>query len=160
MKFMKKSDAKEAAVVEEDQNKKIKDLSEWVLPNAELLLRKANLTNSTKIIGSVGYASINSFESFSRDLESQERLIPVKRSWGEKPVVVKKVKKEEEVVVRNTKNTLSNSHTKPNKTLANIKDTTKKVLNEPSSLDALWASMNKRENEEDNPRKETKKQRR
>lgn len=76
MKFMQKSDEK-TPEKDPDTQKKVKDASEWVLPNSHLLKAKAKPISNVK---SIGYASINSFDDFGDD---NVVSVPVgRKTWG------------------------------------------------------------------------------
>lgn len=83
MKFMKKTDVNKESDIKEDQLKKIKDTSEWVLPNASKLRSRNQGSN---VVESIGYASINSFagmESLAEEVEDQVMPANVgRRTWG------------------------------------------------------------------------------
>lgn len=83
MKFMKKTEVNKESDIKEDQLKKIKDTSEWVLPNASKLRSRNQGSN---VVESIGYASINSFaamESLAEEVEDQVMPANVgRRTWG------------------------------------------------------------------------------
>lgn len=82
MKFMRKADTENEAIEQEEEQKKIKDMSEWVLPNSSKIIAKNKPSN---IVQSVGYVSINSFAGEDKDeVEIQEIPANVgRRTWGE-----------------------------------------------------------------------------
>lgn len=78
MKFMQKSDEKPQEKDSVGGQKKVKDTSEWVLPNSNNLKAKAKPISNVQ---SIGYASINSFEDFDED--SEFVTVPVgRKTWG------------------------------------------------------------------------------
>lgn len=82
MKFMQKADAMVETKKTEEKEKKIKDLSEWVLPNSSQLLK--NRKDNT--VKNIGYTSINSFSNanleFDDDNEDISPVVPARRTWG------------------------------------------------------------------------------
>lgn len=83
MKFMRKTDADKEDINKEEQQKQNKDMSEWVLPNSAKLIAK---NQSSNVIQSIGYASINSFSMGEKDEELDDSPMPMnvgRRTWGE-----------------------------------------------------------------------------
>lgn len=84
MKFMRKTDVDNESVNKDDQQKKIKDTSEWVLPNSSNIRARNQLPN---VVQSIGYASINSFTEMDEiDEKLEEHPVPAnigRRRWGE-----------------------------------------------------------------------------
>lgn len=83
MKFMRKTDGDKEDNNKEEQQKKIKDMSEWVLPNYTKLIAKSEASN---VIQSIGYASINSFSMDEKEEEFNDAPMPAnvgRRTWGE-----------------------------------------------------------------------------
>ena len=92
MKFMQKADS----VKEQEETNKVKDTSEWVLPNAALLVKKAN-KKKNNISESVGYGSINSFGAIvaleeSDDDEVSKPQVSVRKTYGKKEEPLKPLK--------------------------------------------------------------------
>lgn len=98
MKFMQKADS----VKEQEETNKVKDTSEWVLPNAALLVKKAN-KKKNNISESVGYGSINSFgaivalEESDDDEEVSKPQISVRKTYGKKEEPLKPLKPSKKV---------------------------------------------------------------
>ncbi|KAK6453872.1 uncharacterized protein RJT20DRAFT_137353 [Scheffersomyces xylosifermentans] len=98
MKFMLKGDSKDSkqskdanSSAKSSEGKKVKDSSEWVMPNSAKLIQKARVS---PVVQSVGYSSVNLFSgsgSFGLDddnEEDDEDMIQVKmpaarKTWGE-----------------------------------------------------------------------------
>lgn len=70
MKFMQKAHQKDQKKAEEVEAKKVKDSSEWVLPNRAAVQR--NVKNAVKV-QTVGYGSIASMTSQENDEENEEK---------------------------------------------------------------------------------------
>lgn len=83
MKFMRKSDADKEDINKEEQQKKIQDMSEWVLPNSTKLIAK---NQSSNVVQSIGYASINSLSMDEKDEQPNDTPMPAnvgRKTWGE-----------------------------------------------------------------------------
>lgn len=83
MKFMRKTDGDKEDNNKAEQQKKIKDMSEWVLPNSTKIIAK---NQSSNVIQSIGYASINSFSMDEKDEELNDTPMPAnvgRKTWGE-----------------------------------------------------------------------------
>lgn len=83
MKFMRKSDADKEDINKEEQQKKIQDMSEWVLPNSTKLIAK---NQSSNVVQSIGYASINSLSMDEKDEQANDTPMPAnvgRKTWGE-----------------------------------------------------------------------------
>ena len=83
MKFMRKSDADKEDNNKEEQQKKIQDMSEWVLPNATKIIAKNQPSN---VVQSIGYASINSFSMDEKEEQADDMPMPAnvgRKTWGE-----------------------------------------------------------------------------
>ncbi|ODV78182.1 uncharacterized protein CANTADRAFT_32772, partial [Suhomyces tanzawaensis NRRL Y-17324] len=91
MKFMKKADAVDSQNKEEEHKKKIKDMSEWVLPYLKTMIAKMQNVNN---IETVGYGSINAFDGPADGGDSFYGNVPsARRTWGApKPVELEELK--------------------------------------------------------------------
>lgn len=129
MKFMQKADLADENQQEEEKKLKIKDLSEWVLPNSNQVLKRA--LQKSNVIQSVGYGSINQLDSvlpIGNGDEVNSDMIPTRaapvgrRKWGEPVQVTEDDTKGQLSVTENDKLESENSG---------------------GSLDSLWKSTRK-----------------
>lgn len=130
MKFMQKADIADENKQEEEKKLKIKDLSEWVLPNSSQIIKRA--LQKSKVVQSIGYGSINQLDlvvatedgdEYDDDDASSRRAVPVGRKiWGE-PVRVKDDDTNEQLPAPENKNS--------------------EPENNGGSLDSLWKSTRK-----------------
>lgn len=91
MKFMNSSDKSSKQKGQQDQLKKVKDGSEWILPNASKIKSRAN-GNYINSLDSIGYSGINSFEDRQdfgdeendNDDNDEDEIIPTPANVGRK----------------------------------------------------------------------------
>lgn len=129
MKFMQKADIADENKQEEEKKLKIKDLSEWVLPNSSQILKRA--LQKSSVVQSVGYGSINQLDLVLAIGDGDEddedaisrRAVPVgRKKWGE-PIQVKDAMTKE--------------------SLPEPKDKNSEPESSGGSLDSLWKSTRK-----------------
>lgn len=119
MKFMQKADMDNEAKLEEENKMKIKDLSEWVLPDSKMIQHRARA--NAKQIHSIGYASIAELDTELRDSSLTSPIFTGRKKWGE-PMT--KDQDQEKMV--------TSTDTSPPDSSSNA-----------GSLDALWKSTQK-----------------
>lgn len=75
MKFMKKAEDTKISKQKQEDQKKIHDLSEWILPNLDKLLKLASMKPKIEI---VGYGSIMNSSNYNYSTTTSSR-----RTWGD-----------------------------------------------------------------------------
>lgn len=129
MKFMRKGPADP-----EEPHKKVQDSSEWVLPKATQLLDEAKKKNTSKVVASVGYASINAMEGFAENgSEEDMEESPSSPSTTSNPTNVKSFKSSKE----NNPNVKSSKDTNTNLKTPTLKASNSKTSNSKTSLKNL-----------------------
>ncbi|KAK6892124.1 hypothetical protein K6H09_003827 [Candida tropicalis] len=75
MKFMKKAEDNQISKQRKEEQKKIHDLSEWIMPNSDKLLKLASMKPK---IETVGYGNIMSSSNYNYSATTS-----VRKTWGD-----------------------------------------------------------------------------